>query len=124
MNCRFEWINEPAICFYENNALSVITDYHTDFWRRTWYGIERFTGHIYATDVTDDFTFQVRIRADFTTLYDQAGIMMLSVTNSTGSKLAPNLTMEHLQSGVYSRGEIPTGLQDSFPRIRRNSRCV
>lgn len=51
MICKFEWINEPAIWCYENNSLSVITDDHTDFWRRTWYGFERFTGHIYATDV-------------------------------------------------------------------------
>ncbi|WP_131034004.1 DUF1349 domain-containing protein, partial [Klebsiella variicola] len=78
MSCKFEWINEPAVWCYENNALSVITDEHTDFWYRTWYGFERFTGHIYATDVTGDFTFQVRIRANFTTLYDQAGIMILS----------------------------------------------
>ncbi|EBK2138103.1 DUF1349 domain-containing protein, partial [Salmonella enterica subsp. enterica serovar Enteritidis] len=78
MSCKFEWINEPAKWHYGNNTLSVITDDHTDFWRHTWYGFERFSGHIYATDVTDDFTFQVRIRADFTTLYDQAGIMILS----------------------------------------------
>ncbi|MFK8100702.1 DUF1349 domain-containing protein, partial [Klebsiella pneumoniae] len=38
MSCKFEWINEPAVWCYENNALSVITDEHTDFWYRTWYG--------------------------------------------------------------------------------------
>lgn len=77
MRSKFEWINEPATWRYENNALSVITDDHTDFWRHTWYGFEHFSGHIFATDVADDFTFQVKIRADFSTLYDQAGLMLM-----------------------------------------------
>lgn len=78
MSFKFEWINEPAIWHYRNNTLSVVTDDHTDFWCQTWYGYERFSGHIYATKVSGNFTFQVKIRADFNTLYDQAGIMLMS----------------------------------------------
>ncbi|EOV2666749.1 DUF1349 domain-containing protein [Enterobacter ludwigii] len=78
MQNEFYWINEPAEWHSENNTLSVVTDDHTDFWRHTWYGFERFSGHIYATDAAGDFTFQTQIRADFSTLYDQAGIMLMS----------------------------------------------
>lgn len=78
MQNEFYWINEPAEWHSENNTLSVVTDDHTDFWRHTWYGFERFSGHIYATDAAGDFTFQTNIRADFSTLYDQAGIMLMS----------------------------------------------
>ena len=73
----FQWINEPATWSEEDCSLSVVTDEKTDFWRETWYGFERFSGHIYATEAAGDFTFQVRVRADFSTLYDQAGIMLM-----------------------------------------------
>ncbi|SRR5471030_293502 len=78
MDNAFYWINEPAQWQQEQGALSVITDEKTDFWQKTWYGFERFSGHIFATEVTEDFTFQVKITADFTTLYDQAGIMFMT----------------------------------------------
>lgn len=74
----FYWVNEPATWRKEANCLSFTTDNKTDFWSKTWYGFERFSGHFYGVDVVGDFTFQVRVRADFTTLYDQAGIMFLA----------------------------------------------
>ena len=78
MRNTFSWINEPQQWDYQNDKLTVVTDDHTDFWRKTWYGFERFSGHIYATDAADDFTFQVKVCADFNTLYDQAGIMLMA----------------------------------------------
>ncbi|MGK9175929.1 DUF1349 domain-containing protein [Yokenella regensburgei] len=77
MQPAFNWINEPTTWRHEEGQLSVVTDGHTDFWRKTWYGFERFSGHIYATETGEDFTFQTKICADFTTLYDQAGIMLV-----------------------------------------------
>ncbi|WP_058910159.1 DUF1349 domain-containing protein [Entomohabitans teleogrylli] len=78
MHQAFHWINEPAEWHNADGKLSVITDSNTDFWRNTWYGFDRFSGHIYATHVADDFTFQVKICAQFNTLYDQAGLMFMS----------------------------------------------
>lgn len=77
MHQAFHWINEPTTWADKDGVLSVVTDAQTDFWHETWYGFERFSGHIYATEVSSDFTFQVRVRADFDTLYDQAGIMLM-----------------------------------------------
>ncbi|MEE3652908.1 MULTISPECIES: DUF1349 domain-containing protein [unclassified Brenneria] len=74
----FYWINEPQQWRLENSTLAVVTDDKTDFWQKTWYGFKRFSGHIFATDVTGDFTFQVKVCADFHKLYDQAGIMLMS----------------------------------------------
>ncbi|QHM69844.1 DUF1349 domain-containing protein [Mixta intestinalis] len=74
---QFDWINEPAVWREEKQQLTVITDKNTDFWRETWYGFTRFSGHFYACEVHEDFTFQARIRANFHTLYDQAGIMLM-----------------------------------------------
>lgn len=74
----FHWINEPAVWRNENAHLTVVTDGQTDFWRETWYGFTRFSGHVWACETDKDFTFQARIRADFHTLYDQAGIMFIA----------------------------------------------
>ncbi|GAM22210.1 hypothetical protein SAMD00019534_053850 [Acytostelium subglobosum LB1] len=54
-----------------------MTDANTDFWKDTWYGFDRFTGHVYGKDVAEDFVFQVRVNAQFKELYDQAGIMIV-----------------------------------------------
>ncbi|MCT4713949.1 DUF1349 domain-containing protein [Enterobacteriaceae bacterium H18W14] len=78
MDTQYHWLNEPQNWSLDKDVLSVVTDHNTDFWQKTWYGFERFSGHIFAREVTGDFTFQVRVRADFTTLYDQAGIMFMA----------------------------------------------
>lgn len=70
------WINEPKQWSAQYGIVHVVTDDTTDFWRNTWYGFTRFSGHVYGWDVTEDVTLQVRIRSDFTTLYDQAGVMI------------------------------------------------
>lgn len=77
MNTHYVWVNEPRSWQHLNGVLSVVTDENTDFWRNTWYGFERFSGHFYGRDVSGDFTFQVRVNADFSALYDQAGIMLI-----------------------------------------------
>jgi regulation of enolase protein 1 (concanavalin A-like superfamily) len=73
----FYWVNEPAEWRRDGDTLSMVTDGKTDFWRKTWYGFERFSGHFYGADVSGDFTFQVKVMAGFEALYDQAGIMLL-----------------------------------------------
>lgn len=78
MNTSFYWINEPKRWQCDQGILSVITEDNTDFWQTTWYGFERFPVHIFATNVVENFTFQVKVSADFTTLYDQAGIMFMT----------------------------------------------
>jgi len=78
MKPNFYWINEPRQWAQDGEEIQVITDENTDFWCNTWYGFNRFSGHVYGCEVEQDFTFQVRIKADFKTLYDQAGLMILS----------------------------------------------
>jgi len=71
------WLNEPSSWQQKESILHVITENNSDFWQSTWYGFQRHSGHVYGCDVTGDFTFQVCVKGDFTTLYDQAGIMLL-----------------------------------------------
>ncbi|WP_429215759.1 DUF1349 domain-containing protein [Aeromonas veronii] len=74
---QWRWLNEPARWHQTDDGLQVVTDKQTDFWRSTWYGFERHSGHVYGCDVSGEFTFQVCVEGEFTTLYDQAGLMLL-----------------------------------------------
>ncbi|MDC9615123.1 DUF1349 domain-containing protein [Xenorhabdus khoisanae] len=76
------WLNEPASWQCQEDELHVTTDNKTDFWRDTWYGFQRHSGHVFGGYVDDfqldaGFTFQLCIEGQFEKLYDQAGIMLL-----------------------------------------------
>jgi len=71
-----QWLNRPARFSITDDALHVTTDARTDFWRETHYGFIHDSGHLYGVEVSDGFTAQVRVRARFEQLYDQAGIMV------------------------------------------------
>lgn len=70
------WLNEPRQVQLSSAGLDVVTDERTDFWRETHYGFTRDNGHFLGVETGDGFTAQVRIRATFEHLYDQAGIMV------------------------------------------------
>ncbi|KAL0860096.1 hypothetical protein ABMA27_010409 [Loxostege sticticalis] len=73
----FHWLNEPKQWRVdEKDILVATTDNKTDFWQETWYNFHFNTGHVYGLQIRDDFTFTVCVEADFTTLYDQAGVMI------------------------------------------------
>ena len=70
------WLNEPGQAELGPDSLRMVTDERTDFWRETHYGFTRDSGHFLGLETNDGFTAQVRIRAKFESLYDQAGIMV------------------------------------------------
>lgn len=71
-----KWLNQPANCQATEAALIVTTDEKTDFWRETYYGFTRDSGHFLGFPTADNFTAQIRIQGEFRTLYDQAGLMV------------------------------------------------
>lgn len=73
---RCAWLNEPSEWSLEDSGLDVVTDAKTDFWRETHYGFTRDTGHFFGVAVEGDFTAELRVQADYTHLYDQAGLMV------------------------------------------------
>ncbi|EFA77931.1 hypothetical protein PPL_08576 [Heterostelium album PN500] len=106
---QFKWINnEPVKWSVENpNIITVITENNTDFWKDTWYGFNRFTGHVFGCNVSEiikqqqqqqrqqqqqqqeckseslevddiSFTFQLKVNAEFSYLYDQAGVIVIA----------------------------------------------
>jgi regulation of enolase protein 1 (concanavalin A-like superfamily) len=70
------WLNEPGQWRLDGGTLHVVTDHGTDFWRQTHYGFTRHSGHFFGAPVQGDFTAQVRVRARYQALYDQAGLMV------------------------------------------------
>ena len=73
---RCAWLNAPASWRLDQDRLHVATDGATDFWRETHYGFVRDNGHLFACEAAGDFTAQLRVRARYEALYDQAGIMV------------------------------------------------
>jgi len=69
-----DWFNEPSQ-WSENDGLIIIrADARTDFWRITDYGYVRDNAHIYGESIASDFELSVRVEADYTDQYDQAGV--------------------------------------------------
>jgi regulation of enolase protein 1 (concanavalin A-like superfamily) len=76
MFSRCTWYNEPPVFHVDDNALRVVTADDTDFWRITSYDFIHDNGHFFARPVDGEFTAQIRVRAAFEALYDQAGLMI------------------------------------------------
>ncbi|KIQ03460.1 regulation of enolase 1 [Agrobacterium tumefaciens] len=70
------WLNEPQSWKADDDGLTIVTDAKTDFWRETYYGFTRDSGHFLGFDTGSSFTAVIRIRGEFRTLYDQAGLMV------------------------------------------------
>jgi regulation of enolase protein 1 (concanavalin A-like superfamily) len=71
-----EWLNEPPTWHADGERLSVTAGPKTDFWRKTHYGFINDNGHVYGRKVTGDFDVRVKVSGAYTTLYDQAGLMV------------------------------------------------
>jgi hypothetical protein len=73
---RGTWLNPPETWDLKGGRLRAVTDSATDFWRETHYGFTRDSGHFFGCSVAADFTAEVRVRANYDALYDQAGFMI------------------------------------------------
>ncbi|MBB5866222.1 DUF1349 domain-containing protein [Xanthomonas sp. 3058] len=70
------WLNRPKTLQISGDTLDVVTEQATDFWRETHYGFTRDSGHFLGMQAPCRFTAQLRVRAHYESLYDQAGIMV------------------------------------------------
>ncbi len=71
MASAYRWLNEPASWEGDERDLSLKTDGNTDFWRETFYGFVRDSGHAYLRPVSGDFTASATIVGQYEQLYDQ-----------------------------------------------------
>ena len=76
MTAGFTWLNPPPAWSGDLTALELETGETTDFWRDTFYGFVRDTGHAWLAPVTGDFSLSARFTGAYAALYDQAGLML------------------------------------------------
>mgnify|MGYP001217503260 CR=1 FL=1 len=72
----FAWLNEPPSWNSGPDALELTTAHGTDFWRHTFYGFVRDSGHAFLAPVSGDFTVSAVVTGAYKHLYDQAGLML------------------------------------------------
>ncbi len=73
---QLTWLNPPPFHESSANTIRIRTADKTDFWRGTFYGFTRESGHFLHTPATGDFSAEVTIRGHYRALYDQAGLMI------------------------------------------------
>lgn len=71
-----QWFNEPQNWSDDGKVMRITSDAKTDFWRKTHYGFVRDNGHFYHQAVKGSFEARVKFMANYTDLYDQAGLMV------------------------------------------------
>jgi regulation of enolase protein 1 (concanavalin A-like superfamily) len=72
----FAWLNPPPSWQGDETALELSTGQATDFWRHTFYGFVRDSGHAFLKPATGDFTASATVVGAYQHLYDQAGLML------------------------------------------------
>lgn len=75
---KMTWYNKPNKVTLNKNSITVTAMEKTDFWQETHYGYGRDNGHFLYEKVKGDFTATVTFSGEYTSLYDQAGIMLRS----------------------------------------------
>jgi uncharacterized protein len=115
---RCAWLNVPETWELDDGRLRVVTDARTDFWRETHYGFTRDNGHFFGCDAAGGFTAQLRVRARYDALYDQAGIMVrldarnwikAGIEQSDGRALLSSvLTVDRSDWATGAYGDNPT----------------
>ena len=73
---RMTWLNPPASQHFSEGTLTARARGKTDFWRKTFYGYVTDNGHFMNLPVLGEFTLQARINGNYSSLYDQAGLMV------------------------------------------------
>jgi len=70
------WLNPPAEHHSTGDSLTIVTQPRTDFWQRTFYGFRTANAPAALIEVDDNVSLSVRVRADYSRRYDQAGIIV------------------------------------------------
>lgn len=70
------WRNPPPRHEVTEGRLTLRTGPETDYWNKTFYGFRHDNGHFHATPVRGDFSLEATFAANYSRLYDQAGVMV------------------------------------------------
>ena len=128
---NMQWLNEPASWQRTDDVLQVNVDPGTDFWRVTGYGYIRDSGHVYGEVVAGDLDVAVRLRGNYTTQYDQAGIMLRADERTwlkTGVEFFEGRlrlsTVLTLGLSSWAVADLPEGTDEVSLRVSRRNDAV
>jgi regulation of enolase protein 1 (concanavalin A-like superfamily) len=126
-----QWLNEPASWQRTDDVLQVNADPGTDFWRVTGYGYIRDSGHVYGEVVAGDLDVAVRVRGNYATQYDQAGIMLRADERTwlkTGVEFFEGRrrlsTVLTLGLSSWAVADLPEGADELSLRVSRRNDAV
>ena len=103
------WLNEPERWSVDEQGLHVETDDKTDFWRDTHYGFTRDSGHFLGKAVRGGFTAQIHFHAIYSSLYDQAGLMV-----RTDAEHWLKASAEYQGGGISTLGVVMTDVKSNW----------
>lgn len=112
------WLNPPPVCELRGDTLVVQTAPDTDFWQQTHYGFVHDNGHFLSLPAPPEFSVQVRVRGEYQSLYDQAGLM-LRASEQEWIKAGVEFVGQQQLSAVVTHGFSdwsvrPVGMPDFF----------
>ena len=71
-----KWTRKPLHSTFDGQRLEVEAAEGSDFWQETHYGFKRDSGHALLGPIEQTGSLEVTFKASFSTLYDQAGLML------------------------------------------------
>jgi regulation of enolase protein 1 (concanavalin A-like superfamily) len=71
-----DWLNRPLSAQVDGDALIVVADAQTDFWRTTAYGFVHDNGHALLRPWRAERAVEVSFVVDFDQQFDQAGVLI------------------------------------------------
>lgn len=125
------WLNPPPHHVFGDGTLHVRTGKETDFWRETFYGFRRDSGHFLCRPAEGDFSAELTVKGEYRVLYDQAGLMVrLSETHwiKAGIEYSDGLAYVSVvvtnDNSDWSLVSIPGGPDGVRIRLTRHAEAV
>lgn len=130
------WLNPPRQSHVTADEIRIVTEAHTDFWQRTYYGFRNDNGHALLTKVRDPFfSFIVKTSFDSKRRFDQCGVIVYQNSDNwlKASIEYENERFQRLGSVVTNNGhsdwastDIPASQRSMHYRLsrRQSDFCV
>ena len=75
------WLHPPPTHTISGSELLVVSAPESDFWNETAYGFTHYSGHALLADFPPDTAMEVEFSAEWTSEFDQAGLMIYADAN-------------------------------------------
>lgn len=122
------WLNRPHAFEITTQSVKIITNPHTDFWQRTYYGFRNDHGHALLWESTANFTLTVRAAFLYRGRFDQCGLILYlnqdhwfkaSVEYETETLSRLGSVVTHFGYSDWATTDIPTPTEMWYRLSRR-----